>query len=306
VFGKSAPGRAPNRTLYLVAGLTPTLRVRPVEAVDLGPVGLFLHRQLNSRLDAGTWSQAARPSWEGDQPNHGFLLERDDEVLGVNLAFYSTRRVAGVERRFCNLAALVVVPEHRAQAVRLVRGLLRQPGFSFTDLSPSGQVVDIDRRLGFRPLDTTTAITANLSVRGSRAAEVLTRVDEIADRLEDAEQRRLFQDHRSALAARHLLVVDGDRQCYVLYRRDRRKRLPLFATLLHVSDPDLYLEARPLVDRHLRSEGALLTLVELRVLGGRTPPGARLFEGRPKMLKSQELLPDEVDDLYSELTSVPW
>src|SRR4051794_31684657 len=108
---------------------------------------------MTSGPSSATWAEAAQARWAVDQPNHGFLLERGTDVVGVNLAFYSERELSTGVHRFCNLAALSVVPEHRASAVRLMRALLAQPGHAFTDLSPSGQVVGIDRRLGFRPLD---------------------------------------------------------------------------------------------------------------------------------------------------------
>ncbi|WP_157719759.1 hypothetical protein [Microlunatus sagamiharensis] len=284
-----------------------TLSVRPIEPADVERVAAFLARTMPAGPPARTWARAARAPWGTDQPNHGFLLEHGGDVVGANLAFYSERVLSTGAQRFCNLAALSVLPEHRASAVRLARALLAQPGHAFTDLSPSGQVVDIDRRLGFRPLDTTTAFGVNRpGGRAPRGVRVVTGADAIDGLLEDPRERQVLADHRDALAARHLLVVRGERQCYVLYRRDTRKRLRCFATLLHVSDPELYTDSRSAVDRVLLREGALVTLVELRVLGGRVPPGARLYAGRPKLVKGKDLPLDEVDDLYSELTCVPW
>ncbi len=49
----------------------------------------------------------------------------------------------------CNVAALCVRDDLRAHTVRLVRALLKQREYSFTDLSPSGNVVAMDERLGF-------------------------------------------------------------------------------------------------------------------------------------------------------------
>jgi hypothetical protein len=284
-----------------------TVSVRPIGAGDVDRVAVFLGRTMRSGLAPEVWSRALRVGWPGQQPNHGFLLERGAEVVGANLAFYSERELSDGVHQLCNLAALAVLPEHRGSAVRLLRAVLAQPGYVFTDLSPSGQVVGIDRRLGFRPIDTTTALSVNVRRRvATEDVRLLAGYDAVSRHLADPRERLILEDHREALAARHLLVVRGDRQCYLVYRRDRRKRLSCFATLLHVSDADLYLQARSVVDRLLLREGALVTLVELRVLGGRVPAGARLFEGRPKLVKGTDIPLDEVDDLYSELTCVPW
>jgi len=280
------------------------LTVRPIEGDDVERVAAFLAATMRSGPTAGQWARSMRTPWAVQQPNHGFMLESGEDLVGANLAFYSERKLSTGTHRFCNVAALSVVAAHRAQAVRLVRGLLRQPGHVFTDLSPSGQVVGIDRRLGFRPVDTTTAVRTTLGPT-SGGFTVLTEPDELGTAIEHPGSRRVFEDHRHAPAARHALLLGRGGQCYVLYRRDRRKRLPVFASLLHVSDPDLYLAGRGAVDRALLREGALATLVELRVLGGLVPAGARLYDGRPKMVRGDVPL-GEVDDLYSELTCVPW
>ena len=59
------------------------------------------------------------------------------------------------------ISALCVIESRRAHAIRLVRAILRQPGYHFTDLSPSGNVVELNHRLGFHSLDTSTAPQIN-------------------------------------------------------------------------------------------------------------------------------------------------
>jgi hypothetical protein len=49
-----------------------------------------------------------------------------------------------------------------------------------------------------------------------------------------------------------------------MFRKDRRKGLPLFASILHVSNAGLFLKmVRPLARHLLIHHGALATLVEL-------------------------------------------
>ncbi len=46
-----------------------------------------------------------------------------------------------------------------------------------------------------------------------------------------------------ATAARHLVIVRDAETCYVIFRRDRRKKLPLFASIIYVSNPRLFRDA---------------------------------------------------------------
>ena len=278
----------------------------PITDADVPAVGAFLHRHLNSRLSAEQWAECAVPPWSVDAPNHGFLLRSGGDVVGVYLAFYSEREIAGEVRRICNLAAWCVLDEHRTHGIRLVRAMLRQRGYDFVDLSPSGNVVGLNARLGFEPLDTATALVPNLPLPSRRGVRVLAAPADVEAAL-DGEDLRVYRDHRGAAAALHFVVRVGEDSCYVIARRERRKGLPVFASLLHVSDPAVLARAGHAPYRHLLlRHRALVTLAERRV-AGRPPRLSRAQAApRPRMFRSPDLAPGSVDYLYSELVCVPW
>jgi hypothetical protein len=278
----------------------------PITDDDIGAVAAFLHQHLNARLSADEWARCAVPPWSVDAPNHGFLLRQRDEVVGAYLAFYSERLVDGEPRRRCNLAAWCVLEEHRAHGVRLARAMLRQRDYDFVDLSPSGNVVSLNERLGFTSLDTATALVPNLPLPLRRGVRVLTAPHDIEAAL-TGDDLRVYRDHRAAAAALHFVVRVGADSCYVIARRDRRKGLPLFASLVHVSDPAVLAKAGHAPYRHLLlRHRALVTLAERRV-AGRPPRLSRMQSApRPRMFRSAALESRSVDYLYSELTCVPW
>ena len=284
-----------------------TTEIAPIGRADVTRAAEFLHENLNRRVSPQAWAAAMVPSWSSDAPNHGFLLQDAGRVVGVHLAFYSSRVIDGQPRKLCNLGAWCVLDSHRSQGLRLLRALLAQREFDFTDLSPSGNVVALNERLGFTRLDTATALVPNVAWPSwSRRARVVTEHDEI-ERLLDPDERRLFLDHRDAAAAHHLVLVVGDEHCYVVARRDRRKNLPVFASLLHVGNPRL-LAANPMpVRRYLLLHlGALATLAELRIVGIRPRLSVMLPTPRAKMFRSRDLGPESVDYMYTELACVAW
>jgi hypothetical protein len=92
-----------------------------------------------------------------------------------------------------------------------------------------------------------------------------------------------------------------------MFRRDRRKGMPLFASLLYVSNPDLFGRmARPLARHLLLRHRVPLTLAELRVTTERPRPSVLLRSSRRKMYRSDRLTADQVDNLYSELVCLAW
>ncbi len=92
-----------------------------------------------------------------------------------------------------------------------------------------------------------------------------------------------------------------------MFRRARRKNLPLFASILYTGNRELFPEIAHYVFRHLLFRyGIAATLAELRVVGKRPKLSIMLKSPRPKMYRSTTLRPDQIDDLYSELTCVAW
>lgn len=277
-----------------------------ITSADVQTVARFLHENMNHRVPVGHWAAAMTPPWNVDAPNHGFMLTAGREVVGVYLAIYADRMLDGRLERFCNLAAWCVLDGFRSHGLRLVRAMLAQPGFHFTDLSPSGNVVALNKRLKFQSLDTTTALVPNLPWPGPARTHVTSDPAMIAQTL-CGRDLDIYRDHATASAARHILVDRGDQYCYLIVRRDRRRGLPVFASILYVSNIELFRDTSRAVFRHLLIRHRVLaTLAETRVVGVRPAMSFPLRKARPKMYRSDQLGADQIDYLYSELTCLAW
>jgi hypothetical protein len=232
------------------------------------------------------------------------MLLAGDTVAGVNIAFYSERTIGERVERVCNLGAWCVLEDHRFHGLRLLKALLAQDGYHFTDLSPSGNVVGVNEKLGFSFLDTTTALAPNLPLpsRGTVISDPAR-----IERALNAEELAIYRDHRELAAARHVVLIRGDEHCYVMFRKDRRKGIPLFASILYVSHPELFRRmAVPLTRHLLLRHGAAATLIERAVSEQRPRLSFGVKSPRRKMFRSPTLASAEVDYLYSELVCLSW
>ncbi|MEO7005446.1 MAG: hypothetical protein ABI275_08820 [Terrimesophilobacter sp.] len=283
------------------------IEIRPIRNEDAGAVARFLHDQLNPRVTLGAWSALLLPPWGVEAPNHGFQLVEDSTIVGVYVAVYSERDVDGEQWKFCNLAAFCVRESYRAHSFRLVRAILAQRGFEFTDLSPSGNVVALNERLGFSLLDTATRVTPNLPAIPRRGLTVSDDPD-VVERILRGRDAQVYRDHRAAPAARHIVAIAGEEYSYLVVRKDRRKRLPLFVSPLYVGGSQgLLRSAWPQIASHLLlRHGALATLAERRVLGFVPAFGVDLRTPRAKMFRSKNVSAGALDYLYSELTLLTW
>jgi hypothetical protein len=282
------------------------IEVRPITDDDLGAVAEFMHAHMNERVPAAAWARALDLPWSIERPNAGFMLLDGDRVVGANLAFYSERTIDGRHERFCNLGAWCVLADYRLHGLRLLKALLAQDGYHFTDLSPSGSVLGLNQRLGFEFLDTTTTLVPNLPWPSRPGRDTITCDPEVIKRTLTGSELALYRDHVGTAAARHLVLIRDREHCYVIYRKDRRKRLPLFATVLHASNPELFATmARPL-SRHLLRHGIAATLLERAVVRASPRLSFVVASPRRKMFRSPSLERAQIDYLYSELVCLSW
>ncbi|KWX66518.1 hypothetical protein ASJ79_06010 [Mycobacterium sp. NAZ190054] len=234
------------------------------------------------------------------------MVKDGHRVVGVVLALYSERLLAGRVERFCNIGTWCVLPDYRSLSISLVKAVLAQDGYHFTVLSPNPGPQEILAWLKFSFLDTAAALIPNLpwpSLPGR--TKVVADHEGIEKTLTGAELQ-LYRDHAGALAARHVVLVQGDECSYVMYREFRRGRGPGYAMVLYVSNPELFHRAlRPLTRHLLVRHGLVATLAELRIIG-RKPDLSFALRDRPKMYRSATLGPGQIDYLYSELVCVPW
>lgn len=283
--------------------------VSPIEDDDLDVVAHFLARHFPTRTAADQWADAWRECVNGPgtgAPNHGFLLRDGDTVVGAYPTIYSTRPVDGELRRLCNLAAWCTHPDYRSHGIRLLRAILAQEGWSFTDLTPIPPVQRLNQRLGFRYLDTTTALFPNLpwpDVPG----RVQVSADPATIRAHLPEPVLTFyEDHARCRWARHLVLVRGEEACYVQWRKEARRNLTVLASVRYASNPPLLRQEMRALGRHLLLRyGTVASLVESRLSGGRVRPSLLMRKPVARMYRSDVLAPESIDYLYSEVTSAP-
>ncbi len=285
------------------------VELRPILTTDIPAACAFLSANLNSRIPPSGWRGLFDLPWAVESPNHGFQLVADGVIVGVYVAVYSQREIRGGRRTFCNLAAFCVLEDFRGHSFRLLRALLKQKDLIFTDLSPSGNVVALNSRLGFVSLDPATRVAANVPAP-PRAGIRVSRDPARLGRLLRGDDLRIYRDHRTAPAAHHILVERGESVGYLVVRRDRRKRLPLFASILYSGgDRELLRQAWPQIRTHLLTRlGAAATLSDPGVTGFPIPGSRELGAPRPRMYKSpgDDLVPQDFDYLYSELALLRW
>jgi hypothetical protein len=227
-------------------------------------------------------------------------------VVGVYLAIYSVRIIDGRREKLCNLAGWYVLPDYRMQSLHLQRALLAQPGYTFTDLSPKEVVQKINLRLGFQYLNHEMALIPNVPWPSMPGRAYVSDDPAVIEAALTGEAKQHYLDHAPCRWARHLVLVQGDESCHIVWRMSERKGMPVI-WIQHASNPALLRRAYwPVGSYFLLRQRAPFTVVELRVAGGRIQPSLlRKPSIHARMFRSETLAPEQIDYLYSEIVNVP-
>ena len=283
--------------------ILPTLE--PIRDEDLPEFCRFLRENLSRARSAEEWAKAFAQDWCPGKPNNGFLIRHQGRIVGGIGAIYAERPVRGRLERFCNITSWCVLDPFRAQSMRLAMAVAAQPGFHFTDLTPTEVVSKTLQFLKFKPMNERHAIWPNLPWPLVRLGGIRVLSDPAQiGRLLAPDDAKAYRDHRHLPWLRHLAVGLTDAWCYVVWKRTRLKGIT-GAIIIALSDAELFLRYRMALSSYLLvHHGLLYTRVESRLLPRLPTLCIELSGYRSKVFRSDSLTAADMSNLYSELVAL--
>jgi hypothetical protein len=271
--------------------------IEPITDAMLPEFAAFLAENMTVTRSAADWEAGLRVDWGFSRPNFGFLVRDEGKVVGGIGAYYADRIIRGQVERFCNITSWCVLESHRQQSMRLAMSVIGQPGYHFTDFSPTEVVGKSLRFLKFKSLDERQAVILNLPLP-SLGSRLLSHPAEIEAAL-TGQALQVYKDHASFPWLKQVLVGDGKQWCHVIYKRTAFKGLPA-AKLLYLSDAELFDRHFRRLSAHFLLCGMASTHVECRFLKHLPWPSAIRSGFNAKVYFSNSLADADIDYLYSE------
>lgn len=275
--------------------------IEPVTEQNLPEFAEFLYANLSKDRSPTEWQQALRVSWAPERPNFGFMMRDDGRIVGGIGAIYAQRRIRGREERFCNITSWCVLDAYRKQSMRLAMAIVEQPGYHFTDFSPTEVVGGVLRFLKFKPIDDRQTVILNLP-RLFAAGRVITDPAGIEAVLQ-GDMLQAYHGNTGFAWLEHLAVGSGTSWCHIIYKRWVFKGLPA-ARIIHVGDPEVFSRHVNRLCAHFLSRGLLSTHVETRHLHRNVSPSRVRSGFNAKLYLSQSLQEPDIDYLYSETVAM--
>lgn len=281
--------------------IEPSCKVKPITAQDIDKVSVFLHQHMSNKFSATQWATCLETSWLSGAPNHGSMLETESgEVVGALCAIYSTQNVAGDTVNFCNPHSWCVLPEYRKSSVQLVLYVIRQKDFHFTMFSPNKSGLEIFSYLRFKPLESSVSTLVNVPLLRKNSLKF----GELNSALEESlptEAKQVYDDHKKYPWLNFLLCTNGKNTCFIVYKVQKYKKLPS-VNILYISDRQFVNKYWPDIRSYfLMSKGIFSARVESRFIEAEQYLSLSPEKGQQKFYLSPSLLPEQIENLYSEL-----
>jgi len=252
----------------------------------------------------GRWQPIFDYRWQRDESHCGLVLKDGDQIVGFLGMVFSRRRINGKTEKFCNLTNWFVQERYRNRAISLLLPLFAMRDYTITDLSPSRTVYRIQQKLGFKDLDARGRILLPVGRRLFEPDPPHPRIthepSQVREKLE-GEHLRIFNDHVDYPCC-HLLAADRERYCYLIYTRQKNRRMT-YAHVHFISEPDFFaLAYRDIRASILAESKAQFIMIESRLVRGLSLPLSFSLSFRaPKQYLSPRLQPEQIDNLYSEI-----
>ncbi len=284
------------------AAALPTLE--PIQDSDLLEFCQFLNEHLSSERSAELWAQAFQQNWGVAKPNNGFVIRDQGRIVGGIGSIFAERIIRGKPEQFCNITSWCVLDAYRAQSMRLAMAVVSQPGFHFTDLTPTAVVSKTLQFFKFKPMNERHAVWPNIPWPFSRlrGVRVITELDDIEQAL-GAEDAKVFRDHRHLPWLRHAAVGRPGAYCHIVWKPNRLKGVP-GAIVLAFSDVELFRRYHCAIGSHLLEQGCLYTRVESRLLPRLPKLVLELAGFHNKVFRSDTLTESDISNLYSEIVGL--
>jgi hypothetical protein len=257
----------------------------------------------NPNISREQWQTAFTNRWETEEDYFGYALTHSGRIVGIHGMLFSQRQINGRSVRFCNLHAWHVKPDYRAKSLALMKPIIELKDYVVTDFTASPTVTALLKRMGFAALDPAVVVLPSIPWRGSRASariRELETVDSLAGSPLTAAEQQIYHDHQG-IDCGHMLLSDEQDYCYLVFSRVAQHNLP-YCLVHYVSNPRLLAEQHAAIRRHvLRSCRSRYMVVEARLLREHHVPLSFRINGRDKLCRSRDVLPHQIDTLYSEI-----
>lgn len=290
---------------YLKYFMKDNLLVYDITSSDIDEVYLFLTKNnynLPGNLNIDVWRSAFKIQWMPNKPNNGFMLKKDNMIVGVLCAFYSIQNISNINHAVCNLSTWFVLNEYRRHSLTLMWNILRQKGFIFTSHSMRDDLVSLHTALGFTRYNNDRLV---FILNYPRLSWLFKKIKFYTDILSfkqilNNKLLRICYDHATLSRIKQVVFVDNNCSCLILYKESYSKNIRC-ANIIYLSNPYFYRKHKSLISKFFFIKRRLfITRIILSHLNNVHFRAIKVHNKENMMYKSKENELLSIREIYSE------
>ncbi len=275
------------------------LEIKPASTTDFNKI-LPILKELDPRLPDNEWYEIFKLHWENQLPCIGYTIVDNNIVHGFISTIYTERKIGGRIHRFCNLGSWIVRPEYRTHTLSLLSKVLVDKSTTFTAFSANERAHSVLKRLNFQEYQKISILKIPSLLNKLRNNTLFINIDKsILDLELTSTELKIFNDHKN-FSGIHINIKDSNNNhCYTIFKNKRMFKLP-FLELQYISNKTFFdMNLNPIsssICSKLKTFGLLIPINNTISAGS----PLMLKNKLPKLFRSFELKPDDIDTLYSE------
>ncbi len=258
----------------------------------------LLHQFENSTISDEQWKSLFENRWNHEEGIVGYGLENNGRIVGFIGLIFAKRLIRDEEITFCNISSWIVEKEFRHESLLLTKPLLKMKDYVITSFTTIPDAYIVWKRFGFKDLGQHSKIFFPLPFFNSKLTS--KKNDGIDTTLLPLSQKRILDDNICDFIS-FMNFSNQDENCLIAYKIKQIRKLPI-AYIAYISNPEF-------LKKNIRS-------IIFKICLKNKVVGAYFEEfycegidysliyntGRPcpNVYKSEKLLPQDIDFLYSE------
>ena len=274
--------------------------IRKAVSEDFDRVYPLFHGFTGPPLSKDKWQKIFVTPWHTAEDFCGYLLLKDNEVVGYLGLLFSERIINEQVEKFCNMTSWIVNEDCRGQSISMLLELLKLKEYTLTNFTASPTVARILSKLGFNEFRVDHRVLLPIPTLAA-SGECGFDLHVIQSKLKGVDSK-IFADHQG-VDCDHLLLQSETGDCYVVLKKTKRRKLT-FARVHYLSNADVFNECiESLTARICLRLRVFGVMVDERYIAGRRFWNSVSYPHQRKAyFKSNSVLESRlIDTLYSEV-----
>lgn len=189
------------------------------------------------------WKQILKKEWS-NKFFKGNLLKIDAKIVGVLIVINSDQIVNNKKITFCNYNTWFVIKEYRNHSMRLFNSVAKKKNVFITSASVTSELVEFHQRFNYTYVDKIFrySFINNFKVFSKIRNKVNIKVFKNKRQLNNLDKfhQKIFNDHIDIHNLKFINFESQNKNLYIVYKKNYKKKLFPFAEILYINDYNLF------------------------------------------------------------------